>query len=94
MGPSLEIGTNKQKENREKSRKLENVTCDMEESGGKFPPLLINSMEENQKWRKKRGKKKKGEEKEKRRRKREKWEEKEKEIFPGIPTIKARWSEN
>ena len=46
MGPSLEIGINKRKE---KSRNGENETCGMEESGGKFPPFLINSVNENQK---------------------------------------------
>ena len=73
------IGTNKQKE---KKRKIQengkNETCGMEESGGKFPPLLINSVNENQKREK---------EKKKNERRRE-TEEKEKEkkmkrkIFP------------
>ena len=53
VGPSIRIETNKKKiekkENRENERKkikkMENVTCGMEENGGKFRPLLINSVE-------------------------------------------------
>ena len=52
MEPSLEIETNKEKK-REK-----NETYGMEESGGKFPPLLINLVNQNKKGREKRGKKK------------------------------------
>ena len=43
----------KKKKKKEKSRKWENMTCGMEESGGKFPLLLINSVDENQGGRKK-----------------------------------------
>ena len=35
------------------------MTCGIEESGGKFPPLLINSVDENQKGRKKEEREKK-----------------------------------
>ena len=52
--------THGEKKKKEKSRKWENVTCGgMEESGGKFPPLLIKSVNENQieKKKKKKGKK-------------------------------------
>ena len=57
------------------------MTCGMEESEGKFPPLLINSVDENQKGRKKREKEKERRGEGKRRRKREKEEEKGKEKF-------------
>ena len=60
MGPSLEIGINKQKKIEKKERKIkkwENVTCGMEESGWKFPPLLINLGDENQRERNKRERK-------------------------------------
>ena len=57
------------------------MTCGMEESEGKFPPLLINSVDENQKGRKKREKEKERRGEGKLRRKREKWEEKGKGKF-------------
>ena len=69
------IGTNKQKEKKRKIQENgENETCGMEESGGKFPPLLINSMNENQKREKEKKKRKKKERRGegKRRRKRKK----------------------
>ena len=69
------IGTNKQKEKKRKIQEnRENETCGMEESEGKFPPLLINSMNENQKREKEKKKRKKKERRGegKRRRKRKK----------------------
>ena len=38
---------------------MENVTCGMEESGGKFPPLLMHSVDENKKEKKEERKEKK-----------------------------------
>ena len=47
-------GETERKEKMEIKRKWEKWTSGMKESGGKFPPLLISSVEENQKRRKKR----------------------------------------
>ena len=91
MGPSLEIRTNKQKG---KSRKRENERCGMEESRGKFPPFLINSVNENQEREKERRKEK---EERRRRKMKEKEEEKrrnEKENFPDVLTVETQRSEN
>ena len=73
-------------------RKWDKETCGMvEESGGKFPPLLINSVKRTKKGEGKR-ERKGGEGK--RRRKMEKWEEKGKGKFPCVPMAKAQRSEN
>ena len=82
---------NERKEKKEIRRKWEKETCGMvEESGGKFPPLLINLMKGIRKGEGKRkkeeiGRKNVGEEGRK--------EEKERD-FPKVSTVEARRSEN
>ena len=83
-GGALTCDRNKQTKRKKKKiqENGENETCGMEESGGKFPPLLINSMNENQK----REKEKKKKRKERRRETEEKEEERERKrkIFPTL----------